>query len=90
MRHGPGGEVVLLVDADGLPPAVPLVVVEEPAVLGARHVVVPLRLGGRSCGREAQGGEGKFGEGRGTRPPWSWIDLFLRGRPVDGGAPPGY
>ena len=40
----PGGVLILAVDADGLSSAVPLAVVEEAAVLGAGHVVGPLRL----------------------------------------------
>lgn len=50
LRHPPRRVVVLLVDADGLSSAVPLVVVEEPAVLGAHHVVMSVRLHRRGWG----------------------------------------
>lgn len=50
LRHPPRREVVLLVDADGLSSAVPLVVVEEPSVLGAHHVVMSVRLHCRGWG----------------------------------------
>lgn len=50
LSHAPRRVVVLLVDADGLSPAVPLVVIEQPTVLGARHVVMSVRLDCGSCG----------------------------------------
>lgn len=55
--HPPRRVLVLLVDADGLSSAVPLVVVEEPAVLGARHVVMSVRLHHGGCG--GVGGAGR-------------------------------
>lgn len=99
LGHTPGGVVVLLVDADGLPPAVPLVVVEQPAVLGARHVVVPVGLGGGSCGGKECGeeslGKGKrwrsrsglgwvgWGGGRVSRSPFGAQVRFHPGSSID-------
>ena len=42
--HTPRWVLVLPVDADGLAPAVPLVVVEKSPFLEARHVVMSVRL----------------------------------------------
>lgn len=42
--HKPSWEFVLPVDTDGLSSAVPLVVIEKPTVLRARHMVMSVRL----------------------------------------------
>lgn len=47
-RRLPSRALVLLVDADGLASAVPLVVIEQSAVLGACHMMMSVRLHRRS------------------------------------------
>lgn len=57
--HLPCWVIVLPVDADALPPAVPLVVVEKATILGACDVVMPVRLDCRYWGEEKKMNQAK-------------------------------